>query len=348
MQARRIVTVAGALVVLAAVFAAGLWAGRTALSPPSDPLATADPVLYEVKQGSISRELSLSATASWPVVGTLRSGLAGILTSVDVTSGAPVADGTRVASVDLAPVFVAEGEVPSFRSLSAGSTGDDVTALQQFLSRQGFDPGTIDGKYGIPTATAVRSWQEATGQAITGAVDTGRLVFTSETPIRLRFVVGVGDPVGQGADLAELLSAAPAFTVGVTDTQVALVPPQAAVAVQHEGGVWRAQVAGVENPEPGATALALAGAGGGPVCGSDCDAVPTDRASVWAAAVTLVPRVDGLVVPVSGLRTDPDGNTSIRTAYGEQRLVDVIASADGLAVIEGISEGTIIQLAGPN
>lgn len=346
MRSRRIVTVVGAVVVLAVVFAAGLWAGRTALAPPQDPLATADPVLYEVKPGSISRELSLSAAASWPVAGTLRSGANGVLTTVDVDSGAPVEDGTRVASIDLAPVFVAQGAVPSFRTLSPGSKGADVTVLQEFLARQGFDPGVVDGSYGTPTASAVRSWQGVTGQAVSGVVEQGRLLVTPELPVRLRFVLGVGDAVAQGADLAELLAAAPAFTVGVTDTQVALVPPDAAVSVQHEGGVWPAQVAGLTTPEPGTTALVLAGADGGVVCGADCDAVPTDQASVWGAEVTLVPQVDGLVVPVSGLRTDPDGNTSVLVAGGEQRPVEVIASADGLAVIEGVPEGTTIRLAG--
>lgn len=348
MAGRRILTVFGALVVLTVVFAAGLWAGRTALSPPSDPLATADPVLYEVKQGSVSRVLSLSATASWPVAGTLRSGVNGVLTSVDVASGAPVEDGTRLASIDVAPIFAVQRAVPSFRTLSPGSKGADVTVLQEFLARQDLDPGVVDGSYDTPTASAVRSWQDATGQAVTGVVEQGRLLVTPELPVRLRFVLSVGDAVAQGSDLAELLGAAPAFTIGVTETQVALVPPDAAVSVQYQEGVWSAQVAGLTTPEPGTTALVLAGADGGPVCGTDCAAVPTDQASVWGAEVTLVPRVDGLVVPVSGLRTDPDGNTSVLEAGGEQRPVEVIASADGLAVIEGIPEGTMVQLAGSN
>lgn len=348
MRARRIVTVVGALIALALVFAAGLWAGQTALSPPGDPLATADPVLYEVKQGSISRQLSLSAAASWPVAGTLRGGVNGVLTSVDVDGGAPVEDGTRVATVDLAPIFVAQGGVPSFRTLSAGSKGADVRVLQEFLARRGFDPGVVDGSYGTPTASAVRSWQGATGQVVTGVVEQGRLLVTPQLPVRLRLVLEVGDAVAQGADLAELLAAAPVFTVGVTDTQVGLIPPGAAVSVQHEGGVWAAQVAGLTTPEPGTTALVLAGADGGAVCGTDCAAVPTDQASVWGADVTLVPQVDGLVVPVSGLRTDPDGTTSVLDAGGGRHPVEVIGSADGLAVIQGVPEGTMIQLAEPN
>lgn len=219
-----------------------------------------------------------------------------------------------MATVDLAPIFVVQGPVPSFRALSSGSRGADVRVLQEFLVRQGFDPGVVDGSYGAPTVSAVRSWQAATGQPVTGVVDRGRLLVTPQLPVRLRFLVAVGDPVGQDADLAELLAPAPAFTVGVTDTQVALIPPDAAVAVRHEGGVWAARVGGVTTPEPGTTALVLVGADGGAVCGGGCDVVPTDVGSVWGAEVTLVPLVEGLVVPVSGLRTDPDGGTSVLEA----------------------------------
>lgn len=334
------------LLVVVAVFAGGLWAGRTALQPPSDPLTAAQPVTYRVAQGSVSRELSLSASASWNVGGTIRTGFGGILTSIDIKSGSAVADGTRLATVNLQPVYLGQGDVPAFRTLSAGAKGADVTALQRFLLRQGHDPGIIDGILGGPTIAAVRAWQTDTGQQVTGTVALGQLLFTPALPVRVRLVLGVGDAVGEGADLAELLTAA-TFSIGVTDIQVALIPAAAAVSVTNDAGAWKAKVSGVDNSQPGSPALILAGVDGGPVCGATCDVVPTDRASVWPADVTLVPRVDGLVVPVSALRTDADGSRSVLTADGEEQPVQVLATAGGLAVIDGVAEGTVVRLPSP-
>lgn len=345
---RRLLGVATGGLVLALVFAAGIWAGGTALRPPSDPLITAEAVTFQVRQGTVSRELTLSAVASWAVAGTLKSGYAGIVTSVDAPSGEPVVDGQRIASVNLAPVFLAQGKTPAFRSLATGVRGDDVAALQDFLARQGYDVGTVDGVFSTGTTAAVRAWQTDSEQAVTGTIEFGTLLFTPSLPVRVRPVLVEGDAVSQAEPLVELLTLAPTFEMGVTDVQLGLIPPDAAVSVQNDSGVWQAQVSGVDNSEPGATALILAGTDGGAVCGSDCDAVPTDASSVWGATVTLVPRVEGLVIPVSGLRTDPDGGTSVLVAGGEPATVRVVASASGLAVIEGVPEGTVIELPDPD
>jgi peptidoglycan hydrolase-like protein with peptidoglycan-binding domain len=45
------------------------------------------------------------------------------------------------------------------RALHQGSSGTDVTALQQRLKALGFDPGKIDGQYGIGTAQAVWAFE---------------------------------------------------------------------------------------------------------------------------------------------------------------------------------------------
>lgn len=342
----RITRIAAGLLVVVAVFIAGLWAGQTALRPPSDPLTAAEPTTYRVAQGSLSRELSLSATASWQVGGMIRSGFSGTLTTIDIDNGSVVTDGMRLATVNLQPVYLAQGDVPAFRDLGAGAKGADVTSLQRFLRRQGHDPGVIDGVLGSPTVAAIRAWESDTGQEVTGAVALGQLVFTPALPVRVRVVVGVGDAVGQGAELAELLTA-PVFSIGVTDLQVGLIPPDAAVSVAINAGAWSAKVNGVDNSQPGSPALILAGVDGGAVCGADCGVVPTDRASVWAADVTLVPQVDGLVVPVSALRTEADGSRSVLTADGADHPVQVIASNGGLAVIEGVADGTVITLPSP-
>jgi hypothetical protein len=44
--------------------------------------------------------------------------------------------------------------------LERGSKGTEVTMLQTFLTKLGFNPGPIDGSFGTKTDTAVKKWQE--------------------------------------------------------------------------------------------------------------------------------------------------------------------------------------------
>lgn len=50
-----------------------------------------------------------------------------------------------------------------------GFTLSDRKALQSGLTRQGFDPGKADGVFGKKTEAAIRGYQSARGQAVTGA-----------------------------------------------------------------------------------------------------------------------------------------------------------------------------------
>ena len=52
--------------------------------------------------------------------------------------------------------------------LSTGSSGDEVTQLQNDLASRGFDPGPVDGIFGPKTDAAVRAFQESAGLAVDG------------------------------------------------------------------------------------------------------------------------------------------------------------------------------------
>lgn len=55
-------------------------------------------------------------------------------------------------------------------TLRRGSTGPEVTALQQRLTELGFDPNGIDGHFGPGTEAAVKAFQQANGLTADGIV----------------------------------------------------------------------------------------------------------------------------------------------------------------------------------
>ncbi len=61
------------------------------------------------------------------------------------------------------PVFVLQGEIPAYRDLVPGTSGDDVRQLKQALARLGFDPGPVDGTYDEQTSSAVTQWYTSAG-----------------------------------------------------------------------------------------------------------------------------------------------------------------------------------------
>lgn len=54
--------------------------------------------------------------------------------------------------------------------LQEGSSGPDVTVLQQLLAQKGFSPGTIDGQFGPGTRAAVQAFQRSVGLDDDGVV----------------------------------------------------------------------------------------------------------------------------------------------------------------------------------
>ncbi len=71
------------------------------------------------------------------------------------------------------PAFVPSSSAPralSSSTLKRGAEGESVRALQQALAREGFDPGSVDGKFGPNTERAVKAFQRANGLTVDGLV----------------------------------------------------------------------------------------------------------------------------------------------------------------------------------
>lgn len=337
------------VVLLVAVGLVGFWAGRVALEPPEDPLAVdSGPVTYVVESGEVGRSLSFSAVAEWGLVPVGRNGAAGVVTSVDVDAGEVVEPGDVLYTVGLRPVVVAVGSVPMFRDLARGASGDDVVQLQGLLAGLGFYSGELTGTLNAATESAVRAWQDSLGLDDTGVVAAGDVVFVPELPAPLVFSdeLRVGARLGGGEELVLRVPNEPVFRVPLSIDQRDLVPLSAPVRVRYSEGVWEGRIEqAVELPERGQLDLILAGSDGGAVCGEECARwVSVTRPTDFGVEIVVIPRVEGPVVPVAAIISDPGNRTFVLTDAGEEIDVEVVASAGGIAVVDGVEVGTVIQI----
>src|SRR6185437_10804219 len=61
------------------------------------------------------------------------------------------------------PVFMLQGQVPAYRDLTPGVSGEDVSQLTQALKRLGFDPGPDDTVYTEQVSAGVAKWYKSKG-----------------------------------------------------------------------------------------------------------------------------------------------------------------------------------------
>ncbi|MEX0796023.1 MAG: peptidoglycan-binding domain-containing protein [Acidimicrobiia bacterium] len=337
-----------ALLVAAGLIFAGWWAASVSLEPPEDPLGDPVPVEYTVTDGTVGRSLRFASVASWQFRDLARNASSGVVTSVAIGPGDEVSAGDVLYAVDLRPVVVAQGATPMFRDLGLNAEGPDVVQVQELLAVLEFYDGEIDGIFGSGVRAAVRDWQDALGLEDDGVVRRGDVVFVGSLPARVVLTdeVSVGAPLAGGEVVVRELVGDPEFGIPLSPEQRSLVPLSADVFVTYDGGVWPGRIVeAVEDELRGELRLILEAPGGGAVCGLDCaGAVPLLGESSFSTEIVVVPETEGPVVPVAGIVTDPDGSASVRLVDGEMADVTVVAVADGLAVVEGLSAGDVILL----
>lgn len=333
-------------VVLAALL--GWWAAGQASTPPTIASPAAAPVTVTATEGTVVEVLPLGVSASWPMTITFVSGRDGTLTSLGTAAADPVEAGDTVATIDLEPVVVAEGEVPAFRALGPGARGADVRQLRDLLAAEGFLQDAAGQEFDEETEAAVRQWQEQLGVDATGVVEPGVLLFVPDLPRPLvpAGEVQIGSRVAPGQPLLAAPQAQPRLSLGVGVDRAADLMPGIQVRVDVDGDQRRFLIERLEtDPETQQTTAILAGESGGPVCSRDCaDLVQAGGERVLPAEVVLVPPTRGTVVPAAAVTTGADGVPAIRRADGEPVEVEVLASAQGRSVVRGIEPGQVVQL----
>lgn len=148
----------------------------------------------------------------------VRTTASGTVTQVHVVEGDEVVSGQPVVAVDDRTVVAMEAGAPLFRDLEAGSSGDDVRRLEEFLAGIGLFEGTPDAKFGDETGVAVRALNDANGWGAAGSrFDLGSVAWIGPGP------TVVGEVVARVGDAgASVLFRTPERTI--------------AIAVSHSGG----------------------------------------------------------------------------------------------------------------
>ncbi len=130
-----------------------------------------------VERRTLAERLTATGTIGYAGETTVLARLGGTVTALPAV-GDTIGRGERLYGVAGRPVTLMYGAVPAYRDLAEGvGRGRDVEQLERNLKALGFDPGPVDGDFTPEAGAAVRAWQEATGQKVTGEVELGRVAF---------------------------------------------------------------------------------------------------------------------------------------------------------------------------
>ena len=336
------------LVLIAA--AGGLWAGRATFAPPSVPEAESTGPLYTVREETVGSSMSFPVAARWDKSPLGTGAATGTVTSLEIAEGDTVAAGDILYTVDLRPVVIASGAVPSFRDLTEGTQGADVRQLQEFLRDTGYlTVRTLDGKFAQSTTTAVKKWQKANKVTEDGVVRAGDVVFAGALPARVVLdpEVVVGAQLTPGQAVVSSLGLSPTFVMELSADQAGLVPTSGPVSVTGTDVTWDGVIESATTTADGLLVLTLTASGGGPLCGEACSSVPVaEKDALFTGNIITVQDATGPAVPAAAVGTRAGGEAFVVTEDGEQVPVTILSQGNGRAVVDGIAVGDVVRLFG--
>jgi hypothetical protein len=337
MPATRTVGAAVALVTVAALVAAcGAATEPSATSPTASSTASRSTATVTRSDlvSSTTNACELGHGESTPIVARTQ----GTLTA-SAPVGSVVGQGDVLYALDTRPVVRLSGPVPAWRDLGPASTdGTDVRQLERALVDLGYADGlglTVDMSWTVLTTVAVKRWQKALGEAQSGTVRLGDVVFTPQVLRVVERTAGLGSPVQPGQPVLGVGSTRQLVSCTLRTGQASLAPVGATAHLTLPGGstadgtVTSSQLVTLDDEQQLAVSIS-----------APAKAV---RGLLDGAAVQVVldevVATDVLVVPVTALVALSDGG------YGlEQVLAD--GSTRYVPVTAGAFAGTAVEVSG--
>ncbi|MCP5031267.1 MAG: peptidoglycan-binding protein, partial [Actinomycetia bacterium] len=169
----------------------------------------------EAEQRDLIEYTNIDGTLQYANVTTVGAGTDGLITYL-VNEGQTLARGDTAYEVNATPVVVFYGEVPFYRTMVDGVSGDDVLLLEENLASLGYhategddgddvDTGfTVDGTFDTETSEAVKRWQEDLGVAETGTVSPGDVIMVPGPSEASGVMVDIGSRVQTGSTIMTL------------------------------------------------------------------------------------------------------------------------------------------------
>jgi peptidoglycan hydrolase-like protein with peptidoglycan-binding domain len=168
------ITVLFCVLALVAVAAVAGWVVGSRIESPAEAAArtappTPSPILVPVEERVLSSNVVTRGTARYgmpqpiSIAPSVLKADATVLITTLPARNAQFKEGDVMLTTSGRPVFVLQGEIPAYRDLVPGTSGEDVGQLEQGLERLGFDPDPVDGTYDAQTSGAVTEWYKSAG-----------------------------------------------------------------------------------------------------------------------------------------------------------------------------------------
>lgn len=151
----------------------GAWLAGSRIESPAEVAArttapTPSPILVPVEKRTLSSDIVTRGTVRFGLPQPISIAPSSLKTNAGLVATLPARntqfeEGDVILSASGRPVFILQGQVPAYRDLVPGSSGDDVRQLEQALERLGFNPGPLDGTYDQHTSAAAAKWYKSKG-----------------------------------------------------------------------------------------------------------------------------------------------------------------------------------------
>jgi len=157
-------------VVLLAVFS---WVAGSKIQSPAEAAArtappTPSPILVPVEERILTSDIITRGTARFGLPQSISLAPSPLKPNVGVITTLPkrgeqINEGDVLLTASGRPVFLLQGDIPAYRDLYVGLSGEDVRQLEVVLERLKFNPGLVDGVFDEETSAAVAKMYASAG-----------------------------------------------------------------------------------------------------------------------------------------------------------------------------------------
>jgi len=346
---RRVVVIGGVVLVAIAGTGGGLVAsgvlGGSGLANPPSPDSGAPTSSALVTRQTLFARTSVNGTLGYQGSYGVINQTSGIITGMpglgDVISQGHVL--YKIADIPI--IFLYGAKVPAYRTLSVTMTGQDVQQLNAdlvalgYASRANLDPNS--DYFNWVTQIAVEKLQAALGQAQTGELTLGQVVFLRAKTIRITKVMGTyGAAAPTGAPILEASSTDRHVTIALDATMESAVHVGDHVIVTLPNNQTTAgrvsSIASVAVPTSSGSTVAVDVRLSKPGATGTLDQAPVTVAIVDQGVS------NALAVPVNALVSQPGGYAvEVVGARGSRRLLPVTTGLfdDSAGLVQVTGEG---------